>query len=122
MDPQGLEQVDLPRLGRAVCLRSRQPAVAGDGGDTGNDTGALRQHLREHRRDRVAHADQVDLDVLVEGLGVPVLGAHLLPVAGGQDRDVDWSELVLDASCSGLQRRGVGDVSGDREHGVSRGP
>src|SRR6185437_10488385 len=53
------------------------------------------QHAGQHGCDGVAHPGEVDPDVLVEDLGVPVLRVHLLPVAGGQYGNVDGAELLV---------------------------
>jgi hypothetical protein len=66
VDAQGLEQVDLCRLGRAVGFGSGQPAVAGDGGDAGDGSAPPLQHPGQHGGDGVAHPGEVDPDVLVE--------------------------------------------------------
>src|SRR6185437_3852268 len=112
VDAQRLEQVDLGRLGRAVGFGAGQPAVAGDGGDAGDDAVVLLQHAGQHGRDGVAHAGEVDADVLVEDVGVPVRRVHLLPVAGRQHGEVDRAQLLPDSCCSVRDGGGVGDVGG----------
>ena len=58
--------------------------------------------------------------MLVEHRSVPVRRVHLLPVARGQHREVDGSELFAD-SCGGSHDRGsVGDVDGHDKHGPTR--
>jgi hypothetical protein len=63
---------------------------------------------------------EVDPDVLVEDLGVPVLRVHLLPVAGGQHGKVDGAELLVYSCGGGRDRRSVGDVEWHDEHVPSR--
>ena len=78
------------------------------------------QHAGQHGRDGVAHAGEVDADVLVEDVGVPVRRVHLLPVAGRQHREVDRAQLLPDSCGSGRDGGGVGDVGGQDEHVPAR--
>ena len=82
------------------------------------------QHPGQDGRDGVAHAGEVDLDVPVEDVGVPVRRVHLLPVARGQHREVDRAQLLADSCGGGRDGGGVGDVGGEDEHvpaGTPRG-
>ncbi len=120
VDAQGLEQVDLCRLCRAVGFGAGQPAVSGHGRDASDDAVVPPQHAGQHGRDGVAHPGEVDPDVLVEDLGVPARRVHRLPVAGAQHGKVDGSELFVHSRGGGRNRRSVGDVERHDEHVPSR--
>ena len=107
VDAQRLQEVDLGGLGRSVGFCASQPAVAGYGGDAGYGLAPSLQHRGQDRRDGVAHAGEVDLDVAVQDVGVPGRRVHLLPVARGQHREVDRAQLLPDSCCSGRDGGGV---------------
>ena len=87
LDAQRLEQVDLPRLGRAVGLGAGDAPVAGDRGDARDDALAALEHLGQHgRRCALLMPTRLTSTWRLKTSVSQSVGAHLLPVAGGQDR------------------------------------
>ena len=100
---QRLEQVDLRGLGGAVGLRAGEAAVAGNRRDPDEVAAPGRDHRRDDGGEHVVQAEQVDLDVPGELVGVPGGGVELLPVAGAPDHDVEAAERLR----SPRRRRGA---------------
>ena len=91
---QRLEQVDLRGLRGAVGLGAGEAAVAGHRRDPDEVPAPGRDHRRDDGGQHVVEAEQVDLDVSGELVGVPGGGVELLPVAGAPDHDVEAAEGV----------------------------